>query len=142
MERMLTMKWWLNVMKKSNGEGKERDEEKKMVLVVATNDEIEEMTNECTPHATLLLIIIAASASAIVVQVSYEFYSRDPFTAAACTLTLTLIKTTIQEYNTIQQEKEDDECLIMLLLIQLRRCYQLLPTISSSYFHITTSLLL
>ena len=46
-------------MKKSNGEGKERDEEKKMVLVVATNDEIEEMTNECTPHATLLLIIIA-----------------------------------------------------------------------------------
>ena len=88
-------------MKKSNGEGKERDEEKKMVLVVATNDEIEEMTNECTPHATLLLIIIAASASAIVVQVSYEFYSRDPFTAAACTLTLTLIKTTIQYY-TIQ----------------------------------------
>ena len=88
-------------MKKSNGEGKERDEEKKMVLVVATNDEIEELTNECTPHATLLLIIIAASASAIVVQVSYEFYSRGPFTAAACTLTLTLIKTTIQYY-TIQ----------------------------------------
>ena len=62
-------------MKKSNGEGKERDEEKKMILATS-NDEIEELTNECTPHATLLLIIIAASASAsasasaIVVQVS------------------------------------------------------------------------
>ena len=39
-------------------------------------------------HATILLIIIAASASATVVQVSYaaEFYSRGPFTAAACSM--------------------------------------------------------
>ena len=55
-------------MKKSNGEGKERDEEKKMVLVVATNDEIEELTNECTPHATLLLLIRNASATLLLQQ--------------------------------------------------------------------------
>ena len=87
----------------------------------------------CTSHATILLIIIAArSASAtLLVQVSYaEFYSRGPFTAAACSMyTHTNAD---QNNNTIQQEKEyDDECLIMLLLIQLRWCYQLLATISS-----------
>ena len=54
------------------------------------------------PATPLLLIIIAATATyllslrAAIVQVSYEIYLRGPFTAAVCTLTLTLLQTIYQ----------------------------------------------